>query len=290
MPKNRLLIVLSVVAIALVTGIGLFAADKEATAGLAMSEMTVTKLTCGACVANITDALANVPGVESVEVSVTTGRSQVLFNPALVDAQQIAQVVTETGYPATVTRQLTDAQYLAIQNEEAKLAEIYVAKIGDRLLGRDEFDKRVNQKLVAAGLQDRPELRPQIANQIWQSLKQRMLLLGDAEKHQVVVQDGEVELKIKQLQQQMPDFDSYVAGFSSADDFFRQTKEDMLIDKNIQENVLVGLDNSAQRQTRFNQWFQDLIGNVPVTIYDSALKQATGSTGGCGSGGGGCCG
>ena len=290
MRTNRLLIGLSVIVIALVTGIGLFAADKDASAGLAMTEMSVTKLTCGACVANITNALADLPGIESVEISVTTGRSQVLFNPELVDAEQIAQVVTATGYPATVTRQLSNEQYLAIQNEEAKLAEIYVAKIGDRLLGRDEFELLVKQKMLASGYQDRPEMQAQIASQTWQSLKQRMLLLGDAEKNQVVVQDGEVDLKITQLQK-MPNYESFVAGFSSADEFFRQTKEDMIINKNIQENVLAGVVSPAQKQARFNQWFQDLISNAPVTIYDTALKQTSSQQkGSCGSGGGGCCG
>ena len=291
MQKKRLLIILSVAAIALISGIGLFAADRDANAGLAMSEMNVTKLTCGACVANITNALAGVAGVESVEVSVTTGRSKVLFNPALVDAQKIAQVVTETGYPATVTRQLSNEQYQAIQNEEAKLAEIYVAKIGDRLLGRDEFDQLVQQKMLSAGYQARPEMQAQVANQTWQSLKQRILLLSEAEKNQVVVQDGEVDLKINQLRLNMPNFDSYVAGFSSADDFFRQTKEDLIINKNIQDHVLAGVVRPAQRQAQFNQWFQNLISNAPVVIYDASLKQTAGAKGGCGSGsGGGCCG
>ena len=290
MRRNRLLMSLSVVAIALISAIGLFAFDKEVNAGLAMSEMRVEKLTCGACVANISTALAEVAGVESVEVSVTTGRSQVLFNPSLVDAEKIAKVVTDSGYPATVTRQLSNQQYQAIQNEEATLAEIYVAKIGDRLVGRDEFDQLVNQKLIAGGLQERPEMRTQIASQTWKSLKQRFLLLGAAEKNQVVVPDGEVELKIKQLRQQMPNFDAYVkSGFASADDFSRQIKEDMIINKNIQDNVLAGVINPSQRQAQFNQWFQDLISNSPVTIYDASLKQATGATGSCGSGGG-CCG
>ncbi len=292
MGKKQLLIVFSVVAIGLVTGIGLFVTDRDANASFAMSEMTVKKLTCGSCVSNITTALAAVAGVESVEVSVTTGRSQVLFNPAIVDAQQIAKVVSDAGYPATVTRQFSNEQYLAMQNEEAKLAEIYVAKIGQRLLARDEFDQLVTQRLIAGGLQNRPEMKQQIVKQTWQSLKQRILLIGAAETNRVVVQDGEVELKIKQMQQQMPNFDNYVkAKYVSSDDFFRQIKEDMIINKNIQENVLAGISNPNQRQTRFNQWFQDLIGNSPVIIYDAALKQATRSTGGCGSGsGGGCCG
>ncbi|HEY5673139.1 MAG TPA: cation transporter [Malonomonas sp.] len=291
MPRTRLLIILSVVAIALISGIGLFAADKDANAGLAMSEMSVTKLTCGACVANITNALSGVAGVESVEVSVTTGRSKVMYNPELVDAEKIAQVVTDTGYPATVTRQLSNEQYLAIQTEEAKLAEIYVAKIGDRLLGRDEFDQLVQQKMLSAGYQARPEMQAQIASQTWMGLKQRILLLGAAEKNQVVVQDGEVELRIDQMRQQMPNFESYISGFSSPDDFFRQTKEDMIINKNIQEHVLAGVASPAQRQVQFNQWFQNLINNSPVTIYDASLKQSAAAKGGCGSGsGGGCCG
>lgn len=292
MRRNQLLIALSVVAIVLVAGIGLFATDRDANASLAMSEMTVKKLTCGACVSNITTALAEVAGVESVDVSVTTGRSQVRFNPALVNAETIAQVVTDTGYPATVTRQLTAEQFQAVQNEEAKLGDIYVAKVGERLLARDEFEQLVNQKLIAGGFQDRPDMKAKIVNQTWQTLKQRILLLEAADKNQVVVQDGEVELKVEQLSKLLPNFDNYVQkNFGSTDEFYRQTKEDLIINKNIQENVLAGVTAPTARQTKFNQWFKNLIGTAPVTIYDANLKQAGGSSGGCGSGsGGGCCG
>lgn len=291
MSKNRLLIAVAVVALALVTGMGLFAADSEVNAELSMSEMTVKKLTCGACVANINQALADVAGVESIEVSITTGRSKVFYNSSLVDAEQIARVVTAAGYPATVTRELTSEQYKAVQNEEAGLAELYVARIGDRLLGRDEFEKIVNQKVAAGGFQNQPEMRQQLAGQAWQSVKQRILLLDAADKNQVVVQDGVVELKVAQLSKQIPDFDNYVKNrFGSRDGFVQQTREDMIINKNIQEHVLAGVGSPTERQTRFNAWFKQLL-NAPVTIYDANLKQAATPSGGCGSGsGGGCCG
>ena len=134
--------------------------------------------------------------------------------------------------------------------------------------------------------------KQKIVNQTWQTIKQRLLLLNAAEKNQVVVQNGEVDLKIEQMKQVMPNFDNYVAtNFSSTESFYRQTKEDMIINKNIQEHVLAGLSTPGERQTRFSQWFQDLIGNSSVTIYDASLKQATAAKGGCGSGAsGGCCG
>ena len=292
MIKSRLLIALSAVVIALVVGVGLFASDRYTSAELAMSEMTVSKLTCGACVSNITTALADVAGIESVEVSITTGRSQVVFDPSLVNADQIAKVVTETGYPATVIRQLSAEQYQALQREEVSLAEIYIAKIGDQLLSREEFDQLVSQRMVTARVGDNPANRSQFVNQAWQSIKQRTLLLAAAEKNRVVVPDGEVDLRIRQMQTRMSNYDSYVEStFASKDDFFRQVKEDMIINKNIQKHVLAEVTSPDERQIKFNRWFQELIGNAAVTIYDPTLKQAASSSGGCGNGsGGGCCG
>ncbi len=287
MKKNLLLGVVAIV-LATVAGVGLLSANNSADASLAMTELSVKKLTCGACVANINEALSKVAGVNSIDVSVTTGRSQVMFDPAKVDAAHIAQVISDSGYPTTVLRELSAEQYQALQSEAAQLAEIYVAKIGDQLLARDEFNRQVEQRLLADGLQQRPEMRPQVVSQTFQSLKQRMLLLQAADRNQVVVQPGEVDLRIEQMSKQLPNFEAYVQNrFGSQEAFYSQTKEDMIINKNIQENVLAGVKEPAQRQARFNQWFQELIRTAPVTIYDANLKQ-TKSGGGCGSGGG-CC-
>ncbi len=292
--KSKSLLITGCLGIAaVVAGLAIFTSSSVANTELALAELSVKRMTCGSCVATITEALQQVDGVQSVDVSVTTGRSQVAFDPAKIDSAQIAKVISAAGYPATLDRELTAGQYQALQAEEAQLGEIYVAKIGQQLLARDDFNQAVEQRMLTAGLQQRPETPSQVLNQTWQSLKQQILLLEDAERNQVVVQDGEVDLQIKKMRQQKPDLDVQILSrYGSKDRFFQQTKIEMIINRNIEEHVLAGVKDPSQRQARFNAWFQELIGNSPVVIYDTGLKRATSTSGGggCGSGGGGCCG
>lgn len=290
MKSKRYFIYGCLVVAAITAGLAFSTSSSNANTNLALAELNVKRMTCASCVATITEALQQIDGIQGVEVSVTTGRSQVTFDPAKTDSEQIAEVISSAGYPATLARQLTPAQYQTLQTEAAQLAEIYVAKVGNQLLTRDDFNQAVEQRMLTAGLQQRPEPPSQVLNQTWQGLKQRILLLEAAERNQVVVQDGEVELRIKKMRQKQPDLDTQVlARYGSEERFFQQTKEEMIINRNIEEHVLAGITQPNQRQARFNQWFQQLTEKAPVVIYDAGLKQATRSSGGGGCGGG-CCG
>lgn len=279
---------LCVVAIALVSVYALLTTKTAANAELAMVELQVENMTCGSCVANITDALGRVSGVESVDVSVTTGIGKITFNPQLVEPGKLTDTVTAAGYPATLKQLLNSEQYHALRTEETRLATSYVARIGEQLISRSDFDSQVSQFLKASGLQDRPESRTQAVVQTWQSIMQRTLLLQAAEQNQVVVHDGEVELRVQQLRQELPNLDEYIQSRYGSKEFFqRQLKEDMIISRNIDQFVLNQIQDKQKRQQAFNQWFQSLLDNAPIVIYDQQLKQTAGSAGGCG---GSCCG
>ena len=58
---------------------------------------TVTGMTCGHCVASVTEELMEVPGVEAVEVALETGQVNVISADVL-DREQVQAAVTEAGY------------------------------------------------------------------------------------------------------------------------------------------------------------------------------------------------
>ncbi|HEV2642104.1 MAG TPA: cation transporter [Candidatus Elarobacter sp.] len=60
--------------------------------------LEITGMTCGHCVARVTRALTNVPGV-GVE-SVSVNRATVDYDPATVSPDAIIARVAEAGYPA----------------------------------------------------------------------------------------------------------------------------------------------------------------------------------------------
>ncbi|WP_241383513.1 heavy-metal-associated domain-containing protein [Rhodococcus sp. CH91] len=61
------------------------------------STYTVTGMTCGHCVASVTEEVQEIPGVETVEVDLPTGAVTVTSAAPLDDAA-VAAAVEEAGY------------------------------------------------------------------------------------------------------------------------------------------------------------------------------------------------
>jgi copper chaperone len=58
---------------------------------------TVAGMTCGHCVASVTEEVSEVPGVTAVEVDLASG-ALVVLSDAPVDAGAVEQAVREAGY------------------------------------------------------------------------------------------------------------------------------------------------------------------------------------------------
>lgn len=63
--------------------------------------VTIEGMTCGHCVASVTEGLKGLPGVRHVEVSLEAGRAVVEHDEAQLDAQAIKTKVAGLGYQAT---------------------------------------------------------------------------------------------------------------------------------------------------------------------------------------------
>ncbi|MFK3678010.1 heavy-metal-associated domain-containing protein [Microbacterium sp. NPDC090218] len=66
------------------------------------NEYQVTGMTCGHCEMSIREEVAEIPGVEDIQVSAQTGKLVVTSSGAVEDAQVLA-AVTEAGYSAVRT-------------------------------------------------------------------------------------------------------------------------------------------------------------------------------------------
>ncbi len=253
-------------------------------ANAALAEFQIEKLSCGSCVNNIQSALSRLGGVGEVEVSLTSNRGRVFYDPQKVDSQKIAEAITAAGYPASLRLELDPQEYQAMQQEEEKLGQAYMAKIGDRLFARADFETLLQQRSVGAvprGQEDR------LWQSVWQEVLQRELLLTAAEKNQVVVQPYEIEEKLEELQKGHEGLEGLVVKrYGSMDAFKNRLREDMVIKRTIEDHVYDGTTDPRERQDKLQAWYADLQRDTDVIIYDKKLKAATQGGGGCGSG---CC-
>ena len=61
---------------------------------------TVTGMTCGHCVASVTEEVSAIPGVDEVNVVLETG-ALVVLSEAPLDRAVVAEAVAEAGYALT---------------------------------------------------------------------------------------------------------------------------------------------------------------------------------------------
>lgn len=68
--------------------------------GFSMNEITlsVTGMTCGGCVNSVQQVLTALPGVQTVEVSLTPGQARVVYDEARVDRAALVQAIVDAGF------------------------------------------------------------------------------------------------------------------------------------------------------------------------------------------------
>lgn len=62
------------------------------------AELSISGMTCAACVARVERALTHVDGVLEATVNLATERAGVVYRPELIDLLTLKQAVSEAGY------------------------------------------------------------------------------------------------------------------------------------------------------------------------------------------------
>ena len=60
--------------------------------------LPVTGMTCGGCVNSVQHVLSALPGVQSVEVTLTPGQARVVCDPARIDRATLVQAIIDAGF------------------------------------------------------------------------------------------------------------------------------------------------------------------------------------------------
>jgi mercuric transport protein len=63
--------------------------------------LAITGMTCGHCVAAVKKALAAVPGVEAVDVTLSPPRAVVACDPSRTNVDMLTKATAEEGYPSS---------------------------------------------------------------------------------------------------------------------------------------------------------------------------------------------
>jgi len=69
---------------------------------MATTTLNIQGMTCGGCVKSVTNALQREAGVEKVEVVLEQAKATIIHDPDQVSAEQLAELVDDIGFEATV--------------------------------------------------------------------------------------------------------------------------------------------------------------------------------------------
>jgi len=270
---------LTLLATVLAAGAWFFNSSGVNLAKTALAEYQIEKMTCGSCVGNIQSVLAELEGIGTVDINLTSHRGRVLYDPALIDSRAIGEAMTAAGYPARLRLELDSQEYAALQKEQTELGLAYIARVGDRLLARSDFEQLVQQR---TGDHVTPEQMEPIWLSVWQEVLQRELLLSAAEQNKVVVQDGEVDAKLETLRQGHQDLDQMIANrYGGMEPFRKRLHEDMIIQRNIEDHVYARGRDPRMQQDQLKAWYADLQKRTEVIIFDPQLNAASQAGSGC---------
>lgn len=79
------------------------AAPALAPPGATRAVLSVSGMTCASCTVTVKQALTAIPGVREALVTYEPAQAVVTYDPSSVTPEQLAQAVTEVGYPTRLT-------------------------------------------------------------------------------------------------------------------------------------------------------------------------------------------
>jgi cation-transporting ATPase V/Cu+-exporting ATPase len=91
-------------------------------------ELDVSGMTCGSCAARVQKTLGRQPGVARADVNLATERATVVFDPSLVDLDDLVAAVGKIGYGLAPTEATTTAPDEA-EDTEAHLQRLWLRRI-----------------------------------------------------------------------------------------------------------------------------------------------------------------
>lgn len=265
--------------------------------------LAVSNLSCGGCIDTIRKSVATLPGTGEVMVDLASATAEVLFNGNRVkDPHIIAQVITDSGYPATIQRILDPAQLTQAEAQAEEKAKTLIATVGRFDVPRKDFEieleharSRYEQIYGAETFSTSPgmQLLQRIESQIALRLIDEAVKLQEVDRAGYVLPDGKVEqalaafvgekkTTLEELKRNM------AANGYPFEYFMRKFKRRVKLQDYLEQVVLADSLDPADRQQRYGDWLTNTRTLAKVVYYDKNLEALVKAGSGSGCSGGGC--
>lgn len=265
--------------------------------------LSVSNMSCGGCVTNIAASLAPLPGIGNINVDVAGGTAEILFDPdKLQDPQQIANTITEAGYPAKIERLAAADRARARAQEMAQRARTHIASVGTLEIPRTDFDMELShaharyQALygdnVFSGEQGNKVL-DRIKAQISSRLISEGIKVQEVERAGYTISDQQVtqamDAYLSERQLSLDAFKSSLIASGYTFDYFKKKfSQRQRVQSYLSEVVLNNSLDQDDRQTCYANWLTNATALAKVVFYDTELEKLVNANKSSGCGGSSC--
>ena len=270
------------------------------TGDLSKAALSVQRLSCSSCIQKIKAALSDIQGIEEILVDISRGTAQIYYNrKTLTDPDRLAQAITSRGYPATLVRIYSSEDLRKEQAVAAARFQYYIASVGSWDIARSDLDtqmehaKRRYSKIYGEGVLSSARgkslidsLRVQITSRLIDEGVMMQEIIKAGYKMDSGVLEKEMERVIQESGKGLDDFEKGLSENGMTFDYFKKKLEtQVLISRYLEERILRGASNDAERQNLFTSWFSNAKLLTEVSYYDKDLEslvQQLSAQGGCG--------
>ncbi len=276
----------------------------EITGNLSKVVLRVDGMSCSGCIYTIKSSLEPLKAVRDILVNLSAGEAEVYYDAsALKDVLQIADAITASGYPATVSEIVSADQIKKERDLAAARSIYYIASVGQWMISRDDFNSEFNhaksryaqiygERIFDSGrgkaLMD--NLKAQIVSRLINEgiQMQEIQSTGFAVDRQVVEVEFKKFLDRKKTQSDQFKTDLDRNGYAF-EYFMKKFENQVLISKYLDDKILDGVTDGFEKRRRYESWFNNAKLLAKVVYYDKDIERLiqTRTAGGC-SGGSSC--
>lgn len=263
--------------------------------------LSVSNLSCGGCIDNIKKSVATLAGSGNVNVDLTSGIAEVMFDGNILkDPQTIAQVISEAGYPAAIQKTIAPQQLKAELDQAAEKAKTHIATVGRFNVPRKDFEIELGharsryEQIYGPDTFSSPkgkQLLTRIEAQIAMRLIDEAVKMQEVERAGYSIPQNRVEqalssyagerkITVEELKRNM-ESNGYPFDY-----FKRKFEYRVKLQSYLDEIVLAGGMDTQDRQQRYGNWLANARTLAKVVYYDKNLEALVkAGSGGCSSGG-----
>ncbi len=268
---------------------------------LAKVVMKVDGMSCGGCVSTIQSSLSGFDGVTDVRVDVAAGTTVVIYDSGKIsNVQELAQALTASGYPATVTHAVTADQLKREKQIAVQKSRSAIAAVGNLEIARSDFEAEIKHArnryaaiygpTVMEGAQGQ-RLMDNLKRQVAQRLIVENIQLQEIQRAGYRIDPADQDQAFEDyLREQNLSREAFTAELKkngmALDYFTKRFHNRVLINRYIDEKIIPANISAAEKKQRYADWFANARLLAEITFFDAEIERLVNrpSTGGsCGS-------